>query len=435
MTRLVISLLLVASFFTAPSLRAQEPKLSAGGILVPDITGTWRVAIWYQEKGKYEPVEAGVMEIRRVGAESFLIDQPWVEKAMRILVKWSDANRRFQGVWDNGEDEGHSKITLQPASDNTITLRVVVTKTPTPKEPLKKGGNEQGSEEKSSSQQWPQEWTRVSLTLSTTQENHINLTGAAPDTVSHGTIPTRVVTPTAIPDTPAAKRLVEQLGTQESAAAAEAATIRQLQANGQAEQNQQPIAEHQRKLKNLLSTAFDLKLQWEELQVQELQSRLSRLERQIGQRKELREKIINRRAGELIEGDALKWNSTPPAVAKLADEAARATSKIDPILSPDTLREQLEPFAKRVTAAEGRVRELEAVYFRDRTNAAELQLAFEEMTASRFECRSQLRKYIPAASKRLDPEFEAAKALVEGLKLQLREKIKSLSEKIGRAHV
>ena len=131
----------------------------------------------------------------------------------------------------------------------------------------------------------------------------------------------------ALPDTPAAKRLVEQLAAQESAAAAEAATIRQLQANGQAEQNRQAIAEHQRKLKNLLSTAFDLKLQLEELQVQELQSRLSRLERQIGQRKELREKIINRRAGELIEGDALKWDSTTPASTKLPGSAVGNTKK------------------------------------------------------------------------------------------------------------
>src|SRR6185295_12070983 len=113
--------------------------------------------------------------------------------------------------------------------------------------------------------------------------------------------------------TPAAKKLVEQLCAQESAAAVEAATIRQLQANGQSEQNQQPIAEHHRKLKNLLSTAFDLKLQLEELQVKELQSRLSRLERQIGQRKELREKIIVRRATELIEGDVLRWDSMAPA--------------------------------------------------------------------------------------------------------------------------
>ena len=120
---------------------------------------------------------------------------------------------------------------------------------------------------------------------------------------------------TGILNTPDAKPLVAKLQAQESAAATEAATIRQLQANGQAEQNQPAIADHQRKLKNLLSTAFDLKLQVEELQVRELQSRLSRLERQIGQRKELREKIINRRAGELIEGDALKWESSRAAAA------------------------------------------------------------------------------------------------------------------------
>ena len=127
-------------------------------------------------------------------------------------------------------------------------------------------------------------------------------------------------------DTPAAKQLVEQLVAQESAAA-EAATIRQLQANGQAEQNQPAIAEHQRKLKNLLSTAFDLKLQVEELQVKELQSRLSRLERQIGQRKELREKIINRRAGELIEGDALRWDSTAPVSTKPPGSVVSNTKK------------------------------------------------------------------------------------------------------------
>ena len=112
-----------------------------------------------------------------------------------------------------------------------------------------------------------------------------------------------------LPDTPAAKQLVEHLGAQESAAATQAATIRKLQANGLAEQFKTEIAGHQRELKNLLGTAFDLKLQLEELQVQELQARLSRLERQIGQRKELREKIIARRASELIDGDDLKWSS------------------------------------------------------------------------------------------------------------------------------
>lgn len=124
------------------------------------------------------------------------------------------------------------------------------------------------------------------------------------------------------PATPVAKLLVEQLAAQESAAAAEAATIRQLQSNGQAEQNKHPIAEHQRKLKNLLSTAFDLKLQLEELQVKELQTRLSRLERQISQRKELRENIINRRADELIEGDAIMWPSRSATRQRVAEQLA-----------------------------------------------------------------------------------------------------------------
>ena len=145
--------------------------------------------------------------------------------------------------------------------------------------------------------------------------------------------PAPVPASTGIPNTPAAKRLVEQLQAQESAAAADAATIRQLQANGQAEQNQPPIAEHQRKLKNLLSTAFDLKLQLEELQVKELQSRLSRLERQIGQRKELREKIIARRAGELIEGDTLKWDSTG-AASRSAAETSSKSKPTNPTTKP-----------------------------------------------------------------------------------------------------
>lgn len=144
------------------------------------------------------------------------------------------------------------------------------------------------------------EWSSPNSVISASDAEPATLPASTPSPQARG-----------IPTTPEAKRLTEQLQAQESAAAAEAATIRQLQANGQAEQNQPPMAEHQRKLKNLLSTAFDLKLQWEELQVKELQSRLSRLERQIGQRKELREKIITRRATELIEGDVLKW--TPDA--------------------------------------------------------------------------------------------------------------------------
>lgn len=110
-----------------------------------------------------------------------------------------------------------------------------------------------------------------------------------------------------LPDSPAAKQMIEQLDAKESAAATEATTIRQLQTNRGAVET---IDKHQSQLKAHLQTAFDLKMQLEELQVKELQSRLSRLERQIGHRKALQEKIIARRAAELISGDSMRWNST-----------------------------------------------------------------------------------------------------------------------------
>lgn len=131
----------------------------------------------------------------------------------------------------------------------------------------------------------------------------------------------------ALPDTPAAKQLVERLAAQESAAASAATEIRRLQANGDAVEI---IAPHQAQLKSHLQTAFDLKLQIEELQVKELQSRLSRLERQIGQRKELRDKIIARRAAELISGDMLHWNS-PATEAQSSSGSVKGGRVADPI--------------------------------------------------------------------------------------------------------
>ncbi len=111
----------------------------------------------------------------------------------------------------------------------------------------------------------------------------------------------------AIPDTPAARNLVEQLRSHESAATDLATEIRQY-TDGQADQNQPSIGVLKRKLQSSLETAFDLKLQLEEIQVKELQSRLSQHQQQIGQRKALRAKIIARRASDLVEGNALKWN-------------------------------------------------------------------------------------------------------------------------------
>ncbi len=288
---------------------------------MPDITGTWRVEF---VSPNIKPSAVPHFEIRRVGQgeTDFLIDIPWVKEFRRISVKWSTVWQRFEGEFnDDDTDEDRCKITLQPQADRN-SLRVIITAR---KPSQGKQSNPADTNSDKTEEYVTQIWTRTSMTFATTfPAKEFGLPEAAQPSDSPtgpaliradrgaGGLAPKDVAPqrSGLPDTPAAKRLVEQLGTQESAAAAEAATIRQLQANGQAEQNRQAIAEHQRKLKNLLSTAFDLKLQLEELQVQELQSRLSRLERQIGQRKELREKIINRRAGELIEGDTLKWDAS-----------------------------------------------------------------------------------------------------------------------------
>jgi Bacterial type II/III secretion system short domain len=140
----------------------------------------------------------------------------------------------------------------------------------------------------------------------------------------------------ALPDGPVVKNLLEQLHSQEAAAASLAATIRQLQVNGPAPANQKQLGDAQRKLKNLLNTAFGLKLQLEELQVQELRSRLGQLERQIGQRNELREKIIDRRARDLIEGEGVQWESPGTGTPKQASPPGKAqtSAQPDPKLPP-----------------------------------------------------------------------------------------------------
>ncbi len=138
-----------------------------------------------------------------------------------------------------------------------------------------------------------------------------NAVAAKPRSTQSGNLPSgesgKVNLTRAIPDTPAARNLIEQLRSHESAATDLATEIRQ-HANGQADQNQPSIGVLKRKLQSALETAFDLKLQLEEIQVKELQSRLSQHQQQIGQRKALRAKIIARRASDLVEGNTVKWN-------------------------------------------------------------------------------------------------------------------------------
>ncbi|MCX7407786.1 MAG: hypothetical protein NTZ32_06850 [Planctomycetales bacterium] len=415
---------------------------------MPDITGTWRVKIVSPDIPTGPLVE---MEIRRV-PNGFQIDNPWTEDTRRISVRWWNGRGRFEGSWE--ADGDRHKMTLQPLAD-IDTLRVVVANRLN--QSAKEASTTSGPEDKSIGNLSTQDWTRISKSLSTTfPEKRYGmpetLVSSEPDNRRSRTDSREV---RSLPDTPAAKQLVEQLAAQESAAAAEAAAIRRLQANGQAESNKQPIvadggtvllggvkrgqAEHRRKLKNLLSTAFDLKLQLEELQVKELQSRLSRLERQIGQRKELREKIIARRAGELIEGGVLKWTpdgtrATPdgtitanPVETTSTQTTPGAAAKPETVPSPKELRARLEPFAKRVASAEERVRELEGPYSRDQSGVAELKRAFEELTQARQDHLARWKAVAPTIQ-RLSSDYNASQIISSGLALRLETMRKMLAE-------
>ena len=161
--------------------------------------------------------------------------------------------------------------------------------------------------------------------------------------------------------------VVEQLQIQELAAAAEAEAIRQLRANGNSESNVTAMAQHQQTLKLLVSTAFDLKLRLEETQVKSLHSQLLQLQRQIDQRKTLREKVIHRRVTELIEGQTLNWESGPGVPGHRKDGLPRSLpnqpslpgSHAEARLSFEDFKRDLEPLRERLATTRVRVQELE----------------------------------------------------------------------------
>jgi hypothetical protein len=138
--------------------------------------------------------------------------------------------------------------------------------------------------------------------------------------------PTQNASPQSSDNSPEARQLLAKLREQESAAEAYAKSIiRDFKEQGTTDAK---IPEdRQRSLNKMLSAVFDLKLQLEELQVKELQSRLSRFEQQIRQRKELRDKIVEHRTSQLIEKTGLEWDS--PAT-KAKNESQVSSSPVDP---------------------------------------------------------------------------------------------------------
>lgn len=117
-------------------------------------------------------------------------------------------------------------------------------------------------------------------------------------------------------NTPESQRLSERLAAYEQQAAGLAEQIRtQSKLPREAGTELPRLTQLRHQLDATLAAAIDVKFQIEQLQLQELQARLSRLERQIGERKAQRQKIIERRANELIGNDLTNWEIEPAETA------------------------------------------------------------------------------------------------------------------------
>jgi len=248
-------------------------------------------------------------------------------------------------------------------------------------------------------------------------------------------VPSMAIVPgaTTIPPaghSPESKQLAEQLREQEAAAFSKAATVRRLKADGRATQNQRQIEDHQRQLTQLLNSSLDLKLQLESLQVNELQSRLKRLEQQISRRKKLRDKIVSHRLRELIDDETLRWD--PMAVTRSDKELKpQGAQPATPLESATTSQERLNLTDLRdvditFTIPPGKsFQELASLLNSadESITEAKLRLAFAEMNAKRgFSSPEGVRQ----AQKRVDEAIQYQRlahlefdAMLRDLELQI----------------
>ena len=114
-------------------------------------------------------------------------------------------------------------------------------------------------------------------------------------------------------ETPETRQLSETFLQSESQATALAERLRGLLKNKNAGDVESPeVVQIRSELREMLGRGLELKTQIDLLRLKELQSRLSRMEQQIGRRQALRDQIIDRRTRELIEGDETRWFPESP---------------------------------------------------------------------------------------------------------------------------
>ncbi|MBC7818247.1 MAG: hypothetical protein IAG10_15280 [Planctomycetaceae bacterium] len=127
-----------------------------------------------------------------------------------------------------------------------------------------------------------------------------------------------------MPNSPEARKLSENVAEHEAKARLLANEIRGL--SQQLGPQHPKLVEVRRQLEETLASALAAKFKLEQLQITSLEERLTRLKTQIGQRQAISKQIVERRAGELIEGDALQW--TPNASRTDPLTTARTGSEI-----------------------------------------------------------------------------------------------------------
>lgn len=103
--------------------------------------------------------------------------------------------------------------------------------------------------------------------------------------------------------------LKRQIELHEWRATGHAEILRKLKADNRDGQHNAKIAEHERQIHGELNLAFGFKLEFEEQQIKELKTRLTQLEQQVSQRRQLREEIIAQRRNELLKAQTLQWDA------------------------------------------------------------------------------------------------------------------------------
>jgi hypothetical protein len=147
--------------------------------------------------------------------------------------------------------------------------------------------------------------------------------------------------------TPEARKLAEYIAEQEIKARQLADEVR-----GHSQQlgpKHPKLVEARRRLDEALANALSAKFKLEQLQIDALADRLARLKKQIAQRQAVSQKIVARRADDLIRGDLLRWDSKGTDSAAIERPVKRAVTSEGDASTPPSQQELADAIEKMKT--------------------------------------------------------------------------------------